>query len=176
MPILVGLVATVLLHIPVLADRRLWAGVACFCGCSGGLVGFLPAFLAARRDAGVRAAQGFTVSFIAVGLGAFLVACGSMLFSEISAGLRTEVSDVMDQAMADAGRELTPEERTEMLDTVMTFMKYSPVTGAILLSVCGGIVGALTAYFVNRGGPSKGNEEVFEAPNDRWNSTPPTAD
>ncbi len=149
MPVLVGALATALLHSPLLLLGELWIPLCCTLGCTGVPVGFVPAILAARRDPWFGAGSGFAVAFLSVGIGAIALAVTALLH-----GFQFE-PEMLD-AMAEELRTDGTLSETEIENTVSVLAngaRFLPVLGAGLLALSGGVCGAVTGAFAGRRRP-----------------------
>lgn len=145
-PVLVGALATLLLHSPLLVQDQFWIPLCCTLGCSGVPVGFVPAFLASRRDPWLGPGAGFAVSFLAVGLGAVVLAGVTMVRGF---GIDPQVLDaIADQLRSD--RQLTEEEVQRSLQATEDFARFFPVLGASFVAISAGVCGAVVGAFAGR--------------------------
>jgi hypothetical protein len=147
-PILIGAAFTFVV-------QALWDAIdpgygtgACCCGTVSSVVyGFLPAFVAQRRDPSLHAGQGFVVAFIGVGLAMVVWAAihwGSTDAERIGEFERF-VREQMEQAGQQAGTQLTAEERDEAVRMLVEAFPFIPVVTAGVVTVLAGLGGLLTA-------------------------------
>lgn len=124
---------------------------ACCC-CAGSFLpsGFVPAFLAARRDPHLTAGQGFAVAFIAVGLGTIVWAViGALSASSHDPQLiRDAVAAAQDGAPAD--QRLSGEELDQLTDFLVSILPFVPAVQAAVTTVLAGLAGMLTVGFAKR--------------------------
>lgn len=142
MPLIVGALATVLLHSPLLSWPSFWC-LACF-GCSGVPVGLVPALLQSRRAPGMGAASGFALSFLSVGLGAAAIAAATLATGfELDPQMQADMTERLR-----AQGKLTEDEVQQMVEFAKTAAPFVPMIAAVLIAlgggVCGAVVGALS--------------------------------
>ncbi|MBL8723759.1 MAG: hypothetical protein JNK49_06915 [Planctomycetes bacterium] len=77
-PLVLGVLCTVLLHLPVLHEHLLWVSLPASFGVTGVLCGVLPAWLVLRREAEPSLRTGFAAGFTAVGAGILALAIGTL--------------------------------------------------------------------------------------------------
>jgi hypothetical protein len=124
---------------------------ACCCCCVGFVPsGFVPAFLAARRDPHLTAGQGFAVAFIAVGLGTiFWTLLGATSASGYDPQLiRDAVVAAQDGVPAE--QQLSAEELEELTAFLVTVLPFVPAVQAAVTTVLAGIAGMITVGFAKR--------------------------
>jgi hypothetical protein len=148
-PVLVGAAATVALHSPILLHDQLWLPLCITCGCSGVPVGFVPAFLAGRRDPGMGAGAGFAVAFLAVALGAVIMAAVAMIRGF---AIDPELLETIAETWRTDGR-LSEDQITEMLSFLDRSARFMPAIGAALVALSGGVCGAVVGAFARRRRP-----------------------
>jgi hypothetical protein len=124
---------------------------ACCC-CAVGFVpsGFVPAFLAARRDPHLTAGQGFAVSFIAVGIGtiAWAVIGALSVSSQDPQLIRDAVMAAQEGLPAD--QRLEQEELDALTDFLRAVLPFVPAVQAAVTTVFAGIAGMLSVGFAKR--------------------------
>ena len=145
-PVLAGAFATVALHSPLLIESQWWLAMCCTLGCTGVPVGFVPAILATRRDPWMGAGSGFGVAFLAVGLGAVTLAI--IAFAR-GFHIDPEVLDKLGEQMRKDGK-MSETEVTQALQTVQDASPFVPVLVAGLVSLSGGVCGAIVAALAGR--------------------------
>lgn len=124
---------------------------ACCC-CAVGFLpsGFVPAFLAARRDPLLTAGQGFSVAFIAVGLGAIVWAMlGALSASSLDPQLIRESVEAT-QTGVPAEQRLSSEELDELVAFLVRVLPFVPAIQAAVTTVLAGFVGMMTVGFAKR--------------------------
>lgn len=146
-PILSGVLATILLHSPVLWVDMAWLALCCTLGCSGAPVGAVPALLALRADPHLGPASGFSVAFIAVGIGSILLAIVAVVGWELDPVV---LDNVRTELKADG---YTQEEVDEAVEGLKDVSRYFPIVAAGLMALMGGLAGALAAAIVGRRHP-----------------------
>jgi hypothetical protein len=124
---------------------------ACCCCCVGFVPsGFVPAFLAARRDRYLTAGQGFAVAFIAVGLGTIPCALvDSLRAARVDRQfLRDAVVAAQDGVPAE--EQLSEEGLENLTDFLVSVLPFMPAVQAAVTIVLAGLVGMLTVGFAKR--------------------------
>ena len=144
-PVLAGAFATILLHSPLLIDSQLWLLATCLVCCTGIPVGFVPAILATRRDPWMGAGSGFAVAFLAVGLGATALAIAAFAqgYQLSPATLEYLEESLRSQKKPDA-------DIAKQMQALQQAAPFFPVVAAGLLSLSGGVSGAIVAALVGR--------------------------
>ncbi len=137
-------------------------GLSCCCGMVLFVpFGFLPAFLALRRDPYTTPGQGFTVAFIAVGIGQILWAIMQSLGidSDSIAEFESQLREFMQAANQEqpADRRLAAEDLDAVVESVVRMLPYLPVFTAGIVSLLSGLVGLFSvAVFRSRRPPEPG--------------------
>lgn len=157
-PILFGAALTVMLW--VLPDLLAGLLPALFpmthcCCCGYALpIGIVPALIASRRDPSLTPGQGFAVSFIAAGIGSWLVA-GLGVLAAREAG-RDQFAENVRQVLeawnerAPADQQLSGEELEQSIAFWATVAPYVPVLLATVLTVVAGVLGLVTIVVRSR--------------------------
>ncbi len=154
LPITVGAILAFFTQILVgtaMQHPVLWCVASC--ACCGGVIplGWLPAFLAKKRDPWLASSQGFVIAFIAVGLGS-LAAAAIQVFAPIKvpapqgqdADWREALRKAFTEAQRDGAADLDPAEFERALDAVEKLLPYVPVVVAAVLTVISAFVGMVT--------------------------------
>jgi hypothetical protein len=150
-----GAVVTLLSQYLMLALPSAVPGLAvaaplCCCGASLPL-GAVASWLAWRRDPTLTPGQGFTVAFIACGLGAAVTAF--IMIMQMGPEFRAEFERAARESLAKmsgSNPQMTPEEMDRMAERVAAWAPYVPPLGA-LLSTLLSAVGGVVAVVVMRG-------------------------
>jgi hypothetical protein len=118
-------------------------------------LGVLPAMIALRRDAALTPAQGFAVSFIAVGLGAALLALLSVALAQgvNLTEMELELRRTFDELNRAQGGGLSQEQIERSVGIAMRLAPYGPAIVAAVLSVVAGVTGLLTVAILRRRSP-----------------------
>ena len=122
----------------------------CCCAIQPAPIGAFISFLALRRDPALTPGQGFTVAFIASGVGALIVALPQVLdapsVSERESAVLQQLESVNEQ-MAPADK-FTAQEMQEAAASIAQLMPYVPVVVALVFTVIAGVCGLLTAGYL----------------------------
>jgi hypothetical protein len=117
----------------------------CCCGAAFIPYGLIPALVAMRRDPTLTTAQGFAVSFIAVGIGMVVWAGMIVLSGETPsvdpAVLRQQLVDYQKDLPED--QKSTAEELDAMVDFTIGLLPYVPVIVATGMTLLAGLAGML---------------------------------
>jgi len=145
-PVVAGAFATVLLHSWLLINPQWWVPACCLVCVTGIPVGFVPAVLATRRDPFMGAGSGFAVAFLAVGLGATALAIAAFAQGfQVSAG----TLDLIEQQLRKDPKH-TDADVANAVQALQQAGPFLPVVAAGLLSLSGGVAGAIVAAFAGR--------------------------
>jgi hypothetical protein len=150
-PIMIGALVTVLAQFA--ANGIGSAAPGCCCGLALPL-GVLASFLAYKRDPNLTPGQGFTVAFIACGLGSALTAF--ILIMEMTPEMRAEFVDQIRESaeqfneQADPAQKLAPEDIDRLAETAGQLVPYVPPIGALVCTLLSAFSGLL-AVLVMRG-------------------------
>lgn len=130
-------------------------------------VGFVPyaaltVLLALRRDPSLTPGQGFTVSFIAVGLG--LAIWGGLTgMNADPVAIETVLRDSMhEQILSNPGSGLTLEEADELAASMASFAPYGALVVALVSALLAGVVGLMVVSFANGRRRRDLEREAFE--------------
>ena len=106
------------------------------------LYGFLPAFVAQRRDALLTPGQGFAVAFIATGIGMLVWAVSNYLYTggTVPAGYEEAIREALENQP-----DLPPEEREALVDMLIAVHPYVPVILTAVVSLIAAFVGLITS-------------------------------
>ncbi len=111
--------------------------------------GGFTALVARQRDPFLTPGQGFTVSFIGVGLGTILFA--AIASQTIDPGLVEESArEAVEQSIASSGTPMTDEEKEAMIDTVVETAPFVPMIFAVVDTVMAGFAGMLIVLMLRR--------------------------
>lgn len=123
------------------------ANFAACCCCAGTFVpfGVVPSIVALRRDPGLSVAQGFAVSFIAVGVGMIawtvvVTMSGGRNVDETE--LRRLFEEAQQQMPAD--NRWTEQELDAAVASAAGILPYVPVLAAAIVTLLSGLIGSLT--------------------------------
>lgn len=147
-PIMVGALVTLLAQV---AAQGLGADASCCCGLALPL-GALASHLAYRRDPALTPGQGFTVAFIACGLGSAAMALimimemGPEVRDQIAEDLRRRFEEFNQQAAAD--QKLSPEDLDKIVDLMQTALPYAPAVGAMVCTLLSAVSGLLAVLLL----------------------------
>ena len=149
--ITVGALTTLLVQFLTLLLPAVLPGLgfvgSCCCGVAALPLGLLVAVMAWRRDPTLTAGQGFTVSFIACGLGTAVTALLLIVESPNDReGFRREFRDMMREVNRDAdpATRLAPEVIEQFADTAAAMAPFVPAVGAIVCTVLAALTGQVT--------------------------------
>jgi len=149
-PILVGAASALLVQgaLGVLAN----SDQGCFLCCCAPVValpyGFLPAFIAQRRDPTLTPGQGLAIAAIATGIGT--VAWAIVIAATTDSSAIEKFESVVREALVEVertappGQKLSPEDRDRVIAALVGVYPYLPVIQAAVLSLMAGVVGLLT--------------------------------
>jgi hypothetical protein len=140
LPIACGAAATCLFTWPALDNNILWLGVCCFAPLVGSAIGMVPAALALRREPYLGAGSGFTVAFIAVGVGSVPMVAATLL-----RGFAVD-----EPSLEALKKDFTKEEIDRLVDFALRFGPTLAIVGAGLLAFAAGVIGAVLAGWVER--------------------------
>jgi hypothetical protein len=145
-PVVAGAIATVALHSWVLINPDWWLPACCFVCVTGIPVGFVPAVLATRRDPWMGAGSGFAVAFLAVGLGATALAIAAFAQGFQVSG---KTLDLIEQQLRKDPSH-TDADVANAIQALQQAGPFIPVVAAGLLSLTGGVAGAIVAALAGR--------------------------
>lgn len=120
------------------------------CCCAAGFLpyGFLPAWIATRRDPRLTPGQGFAVAFIGVGLGTVVWAVlNTPSFQQVDPALLREWFETAQEGMPVEQRR-SKEEIDQMFETTRALIPYVPAIYATVTTLLAGFVGMLTVRIV----------------------------
>ena len=154
-PIAIGSIATFLTLL--LCGALQSTGTAQFamvaaCCCVGGFLpyGLLPTWVALRRDPSLTAGQGFSVAFIAVGIGTiFWAGIVAWNFEPVDPELLRQAFQDAQQSVPKDDR-MTDAQIQELVDLSGRMMPFLPAVYATITSLLGGLVG-LILVAISRG-------------------------
>ena len=155
-PIALGALFTVLAQMAPTMLAQLYppASLAWPCCCTLEIlpIGILPAFVALRRDPNLTAGQGFTVSFIACGMGSIVTAINLVLqVRQLDPDeLREALRHGMEEMVREGATELEPAEIERVVEGVVTGLPYLPVVAASVVTLLAAVCGLATVSILRR--------------------------
>jgi len=124
----------------------------CCCGAAVLPAAVLPALIAWRDDTRMKPGHGFAVSFIAVGIGAILVAT-PMAFEFRKFDAEELRATLREQAAKSMGPDVSAADIDVAVEAMATIWPYTPLVGAVVLTVMAGLLGLVTVAMLRRRGP-----------------------